>query len=348
MPPLPIAQVSPAELERACGEDPGFVCRRLLDWTGNEDVAEIGRWAFDVPAQILLIVVIAALTTWILRRLIGKGLRRLHNGAMVERVGAVRRGVPSALRATEETSLRAEQRIEALTSVLRSVVTATVWLIASLMILGELGVNLAPLIAGAGVAGVALGFGAQSLIKDFLSGMFILVEDQFGVGDIVDLDRETSGVVEGVSLRTTRLRAVDGTVWHVSNGEIRRVGNMSQHWSRSLLDVEVAYDTDLDLAQAVVKRVADRLWEEDRAVLEEPEMWGVERLGASGIVLRLVVKTTPSEQWRVSRELRQRIKSAFDEEGIEIPFPQQTVWHRGDGAGAGRGEAETGRATGLE
>ena len=158
--------------------------------------------------------------------------------------------------------------------------------------------------------------------------MFILVEDQFGVGDIVDLDQQTSGTVEAVSLRTTRLRAVDGTVWHVPNGDIRRVGNKSQHWSRALLDVEVAYDTDIEQAKGVIKRVADELWHEREDILEEPEVWGVERLGPNAIVIRLVVKTRPADQYDVSRELRQRLKEAFDAEGIEIPFPQQVVWHR--------------------
>lgn len=326
-----IAAVSPRELERACGDDPGFICRQVLDWTGDEDVAEVSRWALDVPLKIILIALGAALVSRLLRRLIGKSLRGLASGSMEDRVGAVRRGVPSALKATEETSLRAEQRIEALTGVLRSLVTFVVWLIAAFMMLAEVGVSLAPLLAGAGVIGVALGFGSQSLVKDFLSGFFILVEDQFGVGDIVNIDSEVDGVVEGVSLRTTKLRSVDGTVWHVPNGEIRMVGNMSQHWSRSLLDVEVAYETDIEKAKAVIKEVADKLWKEDPAVLEEPEMWGVEQLGASGIVLRLVVKTTPKEQWRVARQLRERIKAAFDAQGIEIPFPQQAVWHRGAG-----------------
>jgi len=327
---LPLAQASAdSKLTQACGEDPGFFCHKVFDWTGSAGGAEVARWAFDVPARILLIVVIAVLATWLLRRAIGHTLRRLRKSTVRDRMAAMRRGVPAALRKTQETSLRAEQRIEALTGVLRSIATFTVWLIAAFMILGELGVNLAPLLAGAGVIGVALGFGSQSLVRDFLSGIFILVEDQFGVGDIVNLDEETEGVVELVSLRTTRLRSVDGTVWHVPNGEIRRVGNKSQHWSRSLLDLEVAYDTDLGLAKSVVKGVADGLWKEDEAILEEPQMWGVEALGASGIALRLVVKTTPSEQWRISRELRERIKRAFDEQGIEIPFPQQAIWHKG-------------------
>jgi small conductance mechanosensitive channel len=263
-----------------------------------------------------------------LRRAIKRMLRTLQNGGLQERLGAVRRATPDALLETGQMSLRSEQRIEALASVLRSVLSFTIMAIAGVMVLGELGVELGPLIAGAGVIGVALGFGSQSLVRDFLSGIFILVEDQFGIGDIVNLDGTTSGTVEAVSLRTTRLRAVDGTVWHVPNGEIRRVGNMSQHWSRALLDVEVAYATDLGRAQDVIREVAHAVWNDDKHVLEEPEVWGVEELGANGVVIRLVVKTTPSEQYRVSRALRERLKIAFDEEGIEIPFPQQTIWHR--------------------
>ncbi len=145
--------------------------------------------------------------------------------------------------------------------------SVVIYVVAGFMILGEVGIELGPLLAGAGIIGVALGFGSQSLVKDFLSGVFILIEDQFGVGDIVNLDNETSGTVEAVSLRTTRLRAVDGTVWHVPNGEIRRVGNQSQHWSRALIDVEVAYETDLDHAQDVIagRRPRDRSRGQGRA-----------------------------------------------------------------------------------
>ena len=284
----------------------------------------------DKGLTILLIVVVALIVNRLLRRAVKRMLRTLQNGGLQERLGAVRRATPDALLETGQMSLRAEQRIEALASVLRSVASFTIMAVAGVMILGELGVELGPLIAGAGIIGVALGFGSQSLVRDFLSGIFILVEDQFGIGDIVNLDGTTSGVVEAVSLRTTRLRAVDGTVWHVPNGEIRRVGNMSQHWSRALLDIEVAYATDLTRAKEVIREVAHAVWDEDQHVLEEPEVWGVEELGAHGVVIRLVVKTTPSEQYRVSRTLRERLKVAFDAEGIEIPFPQQTIWHRTD------------------
>jgi moderate conductance mechanosensitive channel len=230
--------------------------------------------------------------------------------------------------------------VEALSTVLRSVVTFVVWTMALFLVLDQIGIDLGPMLAGAGILGVALGFGSQSLVKDFLAGVFILVEDQFGVGDTVDLG-EAVGVVEVVSLRTTRLRSVDGTVWHVPNGEIGRVGNKSQHWSRALLDIQVAYTTDLTLARSVIQETADQVWrEEPETILEEPELWGVENLGAHGIEIRLVVKTQPSKQWEISRLIRERIKEAFDERGIEIPFPQQTVWMRMDeqaGVAGGRG-----------
>jgi len=323
-----IAAVSAQQLRVTCGEDPGWFCRNVLDWTDNRTLAELADFIIGKPITILVILVIAWLANRIARRGIKGVLRTLSSGAVQERVSGLRAATPGALLQTAEHSLRSEQRIEALTSVLRSLVTFVIYTVAVFMILGEVGLNLGPLIAGAGIIGVALGFGSQSLVKDFLSGVFILVEDQFGVGDIVDLDGTTSGVVDAVSLRTTRLRAVDGTLWHVPNGEIRRVGNKSQHWSRALIDIEVAYDTNIDHAEAVIAAVAHEIAAEDSDVIEEPEVWGVEALGAHGIVLRLVVKTRPSEQFRVSRELRRRIKAAFDREGIEIPFPQQMVWHR--------------------
>jgi small conductance mechanosensitive channel len=193
--------------------------------------------------------------------------------------------------------------------------------------LGELGLDLAPLIAGAGVATVVVGFGAQTVVRDFLAGLFMVLEDQFGVGDVIDVG-EASGTVEWVSLRVTRLRDVEGVVWYVPNGEIKRVGNKSQQWSRALLDIVVASDTEIPRATEVIKRAADGMWRDERwrsSVLDEPEVWGVEDVGAGGISIRLVVKTVPLEQWKVARELRARIKAAFDAAGIEIPVPQQRI-----------------------
>jgi moderate conductance mechanosensitive channel len=292
------------------------------------ETTEIVDFLVDAPLKIVVILVLAVVANRVARKGVKRTLRTLQSGAVQERLGSLRAATPDALLATTEHSLRAEQRIEALASVLRSLTTFVIYAVAAFMILGEVGIELGPLIAGAGIIGVALGFGSQSLVKDFLSGVFILIEDQFGVGDIVNLDNETSGTVEAVSLRTTRLRSVDGTVWHVPNGEIRRVGNQSQHWSRALIDVEVAYETDLDHAQNVIAGVAHDVAQADPDVLDEPEVWGVEALGANGVTIRLVVKTRPSQQYRVARDLRARLKAAFQHEGIEIPFPQQTVWHR--------------------
>ena len=180
--------------------------------------------------------------------------------------------------------------------------TVVIWVIAALLVLGELGINLAPLIAGAGIAGVALGFGAQNLVKDCVSGLFMLIEDQYGIGDVVDLGLAT-GPVERISLRTTVLRGQDGTVWHVPNGEIRRVGNRSKLWSVAVVDVVVAYHADLDLARQVVHDVATRVLEaEDFAgdVLAAPEILGVESVSPDSVTLRLPVKTAPGAQFRAA------------------------------------------------
>jgi moderate conductance mechanosensitive channel len=209
------------------------------------------------------------------------------------------------------------------------------------MALDRLGLNLGPLLAGAGVIGIAVGFGAQTLVRDLLSGVFMLIEGQFGVGDVIDAG-DASGTVESVSLRITRLRSVDGIVWHIPNGEIRRVGNQSQQWSRALIDVPVPYAADLSGVMALIQSVADGMagdsaWS-DR-IPSPPEVWGVERFDADSVAIRTVITTRPLEQWAVSREVRHRLKRAFDDAGIEIPFPQRTVWLRQDDR-ASHSEAE--------
>jgi small conductance mechanosensitive channel len=156
----------------------------------------------------------------------------------------------------------------------------------------------------------------------------MIFEDQYGVGDVVDVG-EASGTVEAVSLRVTRLRDVNGTVWYVPNGQIARVGNMSQNWSRAVVDINVGYDADLAKAQRVLKEVGHDLWQEDEyqhIVIEEPEVTGVESLNPDAITLRLMVKTAPMRQWAVARELRQRVKARFEHEGISIPYTQRVVF----------------------
>jgi len=323
---------TPGQVADACGDDPSWICREVLESTDSEGWARAADVLLAKPAHILLIVAVA----WVDNHLIRRGIRRFTDQLAApeaqERIRRWRRRAPSALQKHGPQSLRSAARATTLSSVLRSSASAVVWTIAGAMILAELGINLGPLIAGAGIAGVALGFGAQSLVKDFLSGTFMLIEDQYGVGDIIDAG-EASGTVEAVTLRTTRLRDVNGTVWHIPNGNITRIGNKSQQWARALLDVSVDIDTDVDHAQGVIKRVADGVWHDpdwQGEVLEAPEVWGVEKLGPDDIVIRLVMKTRPAEQDKVMRELRGRLSEAFAAEGIELPQPGRMAWVQRD------------------
>jgi small conductance mechanosensitive channel len=228
---------------------------------------------------------------------------------------------------------RTVTRQETLGVVLRSTVSILIYTIAILMALSEVNIDLGPLIASAGIVGIAIGFGAQSLVRDFLSGFFMLIEDQFGVGDVIDVGAAV-GTVEAFNLRTTEIRDVNGTLWHVPNGEIQRVANKSQDWARAVIDVEVAYDTDINLAMHVIKEAADTVWNDNlpnATIVEEPEIWGVENFGENAIEIRLVVKVEPGEQWSTAREIRRRLKIAFDENGIEIPFPQRVMWIKREG-----------------
>jgi small conductance mechanosensitive channel len=193
-----------------------------------------------------------------------------------------------------------------------------VWVVAAALILSVFGISGAAVLTSAGLIGVALAFGAQNLLRDLINGTFIIMEDQVGVGDVVDLGI-ASGTVEDVSLRTTRLRDVEGVVWYVPNGAIPRVGNKSQQWSRVVLDIPVSYAADIDHAQHVIAETAFALAEDanwNEKVLAAPEVWGVEKFTLDTVTIRLVVKTAPHEQWRVARELRSRVKLALDAAGI--------------------------------
>ena len=317
----PTQQVS--EITEACGTraERGWLCSTVFNISQNTRAAEIAD-DFSKPLRILLILLVTYLVVRIARRLIKRSVEPLKNERTRHRLTSFRRKTGlSFLDTGEIPTARRVQRAETIASVLRSLVSIVIWSIAALIILSELGIDLAPLLAGAGVLGVALGFGAQSVVRDFLAGTFMLLEDQFGVGDVIDLG-DASGTVEGLSLRTTRVRDVEGVVWHVPNGEIKRVANKSQQWSRAVLDIPVALETDIEQAKRVIKETADTVWREppwSTMILGEPEVWGVEALGTQGVVIRLVVKTRPLEQWAVARELRARIKPAFDHAGIKVP-----------------------------
>jgi small conductance mechanosensitive channel len=310
------------DLEQACGEGDSWFCEQVFDWTGSRRWAGAAEWFVTKPAQILLIVVVALVASRVLRWLVKRTVERtMLDPAGRSRLARLRERTPDVLLRTGATNLRAEARAQALITVFRGLASAAVWFVAFVAVLGVLEINLGPLLAGAGIAGVALGFGAQNLVRDFLSGTFIILEDQYGVGDIVDLG-EAVGTVEKITLRVTRLRDVNGVVWHVPNGEILRVANKSQDWARAVLDVDVAYSTDLAQARDVIERTAqvmsaDSEWQP--RILDAPEVWGVEAFGPVGVTMRVVVKTQAGIQADVLRELRRRVKEAFDEAGIEIP-----------------------------
>jgi small conductance mechanosensitive channel len=284
-----------------------------MDW------ADIRDFVLGTPLTIIVVILVGLVVRWSLHRVIDRIVHRAEDGMLADRMSALSTGDPS----------RRVQRARTMGSLLKSITSGVVIAVVGTMVLGEF-VDIAPIIASAGILGVALGFGAQSLVKDFLSGIFMIFEDQYGVGDVIDAG-EASGAVEAVGLRVTRLRDVNGTVWYVRNGEILRVGNMSQTWARTVLDVGVALSEDIERVRGVLQEVAHELWEDPdfkSVILEEPEVWGVEQLTPDGMTLRVVLKTAPLEQWGVAREMRERIKTRFDREGIEIPFPQRVVWQR--------------------
>ena len=325
-------------LSDACGNDPGFICEWIWDNTENEKLSEIVSWIIERPLKVVVILLVAMIVNRLLRRAIDRMVQRIISVREQEQTEAeiesektlsnVGERARRRLQRISENGERSRQRALTLGAVLRGTSTTIVYLMGLMIALGEIGLDLGPLLAGAGIVGLAIGFGAQSLVADFIAGIFVIIEDQYGVGDWVDVG-SASGTVERVSLRTTVLRDAHGTVWVVPNGEIRRVGNSSQLWARTVLDLEVAYDTDIDKAATIIKDVADQLWEEQlevATILEEPVVSGVQSFGADSIAIRLSVKTDPGEQWSTGRILRARIKKAFDTYGIEIPFPQRTVW----------------------
>ncbi|HEY8790394.1 MAG TPA: mechanosensitive ion channel family protein [Actinopolymorphaceae bacterium] len=218
---------------------------------------------------------------------------------------------------------RQAQRAAALGSFVRSIVAVAIVTVTLFMALNLVGYNLAPLLASAGVVGVALGFGAQNLVKDFLAGVAMLVEDQFGVGDVVDLEK-ASGTVEAVGLRVTRLRDATGMIWYVRNGEVLRVGNKSQGWSQIMLDVQIAYDQDVDQAREVVDAVVAEVAADPEfaaKIVDLPAVVGIEQVTGSAVTLRVLGTCMTNENFAIQREIRLRLKGAFDREGVRLPAP---------------------------
>ncbi len=312
----------------------------------QENWSAFGALTARRAAAIATILVIALVSRWLIDRLVDRLVKKAEMGVLPDRLTNGKLGRSTT--APPPGSTRRVQRAKTMGTLLKSIAAGVIFAIAITMILAELGLDIAPIVASAGIIGVALGFGSQTLVKDFLSGVFMIFEDQYGVGDVVDLGDGLTGTVEAVSLRVTRLRDTNGTVWYARNGELLRVGNMSQNWARSVLDIQVSAREDLTRVKSVLTDVLGDLWQDDDfngVIIEEPEIWGIEAVTQDAITLRVTLKTAPMEQWRVARVVRERIKSRFDNEGIQAPFPTSYVMNRTPRDGDAPATADAGAPT---
>ena len=283
------------------------------------------------------LILAGAIVVWsagrLLIRSVVSGISRGLDAAETAAREVLARGDRETTDADLEDRLEAQRRstrAHTIGVVLRAALNVTIVVITSLMILQELQVSVTPILASAGVVGVALGFGAQSLVKDVLSGIFMLIEDQYGVGDVVDLG-EASGTVENFGLRSTRIRALDGTVWYVPNGEIRRVGNKTQLWSRVMIEVRFDLDVDVEKARTAMLDAVTEARKEPRiaeAILEEPRVPGVESLEYNAVMLRLLIQVQPSQQWTVQRAVRAQMHALFRKRRIALAAPENALIQR--------------------
>ena len=301
-----MTSIAQAAAARASSASTGYVYDLLRQLGASDFVARSVQFLALRPLRIALIITVA----WLAARIGGALCRRMVRSLQLR---------APLLRASE----RAEARADTVAIALSSLVRAFVWIIAALTVLGELGINLGPFVAGATVIGAALGFGAQSLVRDFLSGLLILVEDQYGVGDMV-LVGETKGTIESLNLRTTRMRSFDGTVWYVPNGEIRKVGNRSDGWTRALVDLPLPHGVDLTAASAAVTEAARSLTSEppwNEYVLDPPEMLGVQDVAPDSVTVRLGVRVTPTQVEELTRAVRGRVLERLRRDGVEFHYP---------------------------
>jgi small conductance mechanosensitive channel len=279
----------------------------------QEIITQTVAWVITTLPSLLIIVVLAFLALKLanifLRRLKPLMIKHMESG-------------------TDIDANEMEKRIDTLLNILRSIIKIIVWLMIGMLILRKIGIDIAPIIAGAGVVGLAIGFGAQELVRDFISGFFMLLENQIRTGDVAIING-TGGLVEQVGLRTVILRDLSGVVHIFQNGKINTLSNMTKNWSGMVFDIGVAYKEDTDKVVEVIQNVADELQVDPdfkNKILEPLELFGVDQFGDSAVVIKARFKTKPIEQWAVGREFRRRLKKAFDDQGIEIPFPHRTVY----------------------
>jgi moderate conductance mechanosensitive channel len=298
-----------------CGQEPGIICRLSWDFSHSASLAKLAKVYLSGPITVALRIIFVLVLAFVIRALAHRLINRITTRTASGASSDPDHRLPLL---PDRGSERRTQRSHALRSILGNAASIVIFGIAAITILGDLDVNLAPILASAGVLGVALGFGAQSLVGDFLAGIAILLEDQYGVGDVVNFGTVT-GTVEAVGLRVTRMRDVNGVVWHIRNGSLQQVGNQSQGWARAVIDFPVPYNQDMSEIREIMTEVATAMWAEpawQNVILEEPKVWGVQSLSSSEAIWRLVAMTTPPRQYEVERELRERIKAELDARGI--------------------------------
>lgn len=299
------------------------VVNLAFEWTDTNK-----HWLIEVPIRVAVYILVALIARFVLHRMIDRATTG-RNPKIIDDAEPKRAARLRGLRERSNTAsaakaaARRQQRAQTIGSVLKSTVSIVLLVWVVLSVLNVFGVNIAPFIASAGVVGLAIGFGAQNLVRDFVTGVFMLLEDQYGVGDTVDLG-EASGEVESVGLRITTVRDIDGTLWYVRNGEIARVGNMSQDYAVARIEVPVALNADVQEAEKVALDAARAAVKDESIaakVLGEPEMLGVQTMTSDQLTLRLTIKTKPNAQWSVQRRLRREILRAYDEHDIDLPYP---------------------------
>jgi moderate conductance mechanosensitive channel len=337
----------PETLSGSCGPRPGIACRLVWDTSHDAAAAKLTAVYLAGPLNLVLrlawVVFLALVARALAHRLINRITQQAADAPLASRLRPgpggraswrprFRRspapagpldgepdttttiGVITSAAVHEAATERRHQRAHALGSILGNAATVTIFGIAGAIALGDLGVNLAPVLASAGVVGVAVGFGAQGLVRDFLAGVFMLLEDQYGVGDVINIG-DATGTVEAVSLRTTRLRDVNGVVWHLRNGALEKVGNESQGWARAVVDLPIPLEWDIPGTRQLMESAAAGMWRDRRwrkLMLEKPEVWGANDIADGKVVMRVAAKTLPLRQWEVARELRERVMSVLD------------------------------------
>ena len=277
----------------------------------TEWIMPVVPWLLKHGIRIVFIIGVAYILNKIQVRLISRAVR----------IAVVRDSTM-----TEETE---KMRENTLIRILTGALSITIMLMALLMVLKEADLDIGPLLAGAGIAGLALGFGGQYLIRDIITGLFLILENQYRIGDVVELNG-TGGLVEDITLRITTLRDMNGTVHFIPHGEIKKVSNLSKNFARVNLDIGVAYDSDLDQVISVINRTGEEIFTDPvfrDYLITQPRFLRVNEFGDSAIIVKVVGDTKPLKQWEVSGELRKRLKLAFDREGIQIPFPQRVIYH---------------------